>query len=69
MQNSNETTVFLKLLSILNIEEIQKLLVHYFNRVVDLKESGKENDDIIAKLDVSKFFFVCQKLDYCFIHI
>lgn len=31
--------------------------MHYFNRVVDLKESGKENDDIIAKLDVSNFFF------------
>jgi len=58
MQNSNETTVFLKLLSILNIEEIQKLLVHYFNRVVDLKESEKENDDIIAKLDVSNLFFL-----------
>jgi len=53
LQNSNETKIFLKCLSTLNIDEIKKLLVHYFIKVVDLKESGRENDEIISKLDVS----------------
>ncbi|XP_015372760.1 PREDICTED: nuclease SbcCD subunit C-like isoform X2 [Diuraphis noxia] len=49
--NSNETTVFWKCLSTLSIDELKKLLVHYFIKVVDLKESGRENDEIISKLD------------------
>ncbi|KAL4100931.1 hypothetical protein QTP88_020956 [Uroleucon formosanum] len=49
--NSNETTIFWKCLSTLNIDELKKLLVHYFIKVVDLKESGRENDEIISKLD------------------
>jgi len=53
LQNSNETTVFWKCLSTLSIDELKKLLVHYFIKVVDLKESGRENDEIISKLDVS----------------
>jgi len=53
LQNSNETKIFWKCLSTLNIDELKKLLVHYFIKVVDLKESGRENDEIISKLDVS----------------
>jgi len=53
LQNSNETNIFWKCLSTLNIDELKKLLVHYFIKVVDLKESGRENDEIISKLDVS----------------
>jgi len=53
LQNSNETTIFWKCLSTLNVDELKKLLVHYFIKVVDLKESGRENDEIISKLDVS----------------
>lgn len=34
---------------------MKKLLVHYFIKVVDLKESGRENDELISKLDVSEF--------------
>jgi hypothetical protein len=34
---------------------MKKLLVHYFIKVVDLKESGRENDELISKLDVSKY--------------
>ncbi|KAL4126284.1 hypothetical protein QTP88_010507 [Uroleucon formosanum] len=49
--NSNETTIFWKCLSTLNVDELKKLLVHYFIKVVDLKESGRENDEIISKLD------------------
>ncbi|CAI6355173.1 unnamed protein product [Macrosiphum euphorbiae] len=49
--NSNETKIFWKCLSTLNIDELKKLLVHYFIKVVDLKESGRENDEIISKLD------------------
>jgi len=53
LQNSNETKIFWKCLSTLNINELKKLLVHYFIKVVDLKESGRENDELISKLDVS----------------
>ncbi|VVC33108.1 Hypothetical protein CINCED_3A009059 [Cinara cedri] len=49
--NSNETTIFMKCLSNLSIDEVKKLLIHFFIKVVDLKESGRENDEIIAKLD------------------
>uniref|UniRef100_A0A2S2PKF9 Kinesin-like protein n=1 Tax=Schizaphis graminum TaxID=13262 RepID=A0A2S2PKF9_SCHGA len=49
--NSNETKLFWKCLSTLNIDELKKLLVHYFIKVVDLKESGRENDELISKLD------------------
>ncbi|XP_050426423.1 kinesin-like protein costa [Adelges cooleyi] len=48
---SVEAAVFLKCLNNLNTTEIKKLLLHYFNKVVDLKESGRENDEIISKLD------------------
>lgn len=34
---------------------MEQLLIHYFIKVVDLKECGRENDDIIATLDVSKY--------------
>lgn len=54
-QTSHERTIFLKCLSTLNVNEIKKLLIHYFNKVVDLKESGRESDELIAKLDVSIF--------------
>jgi len=53
-KKSKETNIFTRCLSTLNIEEIKKLLVHYFVKNVDLKESGQETDDIIAELDVSK---------------
>jgi len=53
LQNSNETAIFWKCISALNINELKKLLLHYFIKVVDLKESGRENDEIISKLDVS----------------
>lgn len=33
---------------------MKHLLNHYFNKVIDLKESSRENDEIIFKLDVSK---------------
>ncbi|XP_015376557.1 PREDICTED: uncharacterized protein LOC107170866 [Diuraphis noxia] len=49
--NSNETAIFWKCLSTLNKDELKKLLVHYFIKVIDLKESGRENDEIISKLD------------------
>ncbi|CAH1731946.1 uncharacterized protein LOC114126616 isoform X1 [Aphis gossypii] len=49
--NSNETKIFWKCLSTLSKSELKKLLVHYFIKVVDLKESGRENDEIISKLD------------------
>ncbi|XP_025194250.1 autophagy-related protein 23-like [Melanaphis sacchari] len=49
--NSNETKVFWKCLSTLSTDELKKMLVHYFIKVVDLKESGRENDEIISKLD------------------
>ncbi|XP_022182622.1 autophagy-related protein 23-like [Myzus persicae] len=49
--NSNETSIFWKCLSTLSIDELKKLLVHYFIKVVDLKETGRENDEIISKLD------------------
>ncbi|KAE9524146.1 hypothetical protein AGLY_015511 [Aphis glycines] len=49
--NSNETKIFWKCLSTLSKNELKKLLVHYFIKVVDLKESGRENDEIISKLD------------------
>ncbi|XP_060856715.1 uncharacterized protein LOC132934432 [Metopolophium dirhodum] len=51
--NSNEIKIFWKCLSTLNIDELKKLLVHYFIKVVDLKESGRENDEIISKLDAT----------------
>lgn len=53
IQNSNETKVFLKCLSTINREEMKGLTLHYFVKVVDLKESGKESDELISKLDVS----------------
>jgi len=59
LQNSNETKIFWKCLSTLNIDELKKLLVHYFIKVVDLKESGRENDEIISKLDVSICICIC----------
>ncbi|XP_050529960.1 kinesin-like protein costa [Daktulosphaira vitifoliae] len=49
--NSIEGAVFLKSLNNLTLVEIKKLLIHYFNKVIDLKESGRENDEIISKLD------------------
>lgn len=55
VQNSNESKMFWKCLSILSKDEMKKLLVHYFIKVVDLKESGRENDELISKLDVSEF--------------
>lgn len=55
MQNTNEKSVFTKCLSTLGIDEVKKLLVHYFIKVVDLKESSLESDDLIAKLDVRSF--------------
>lgn len=55
VQNTNEKSIFAKCLSTLSVDEVKKLLVHYFIKVVDLKETGRENDDLIAKLDVSKF--------------
>lgn len=44
----------MKFISTLSNDEIKKLSAHYFIKVVDLKESGRENDEIICKLDVSK---------------
>jgi hypothetical protein len=44
----------MKFLSTLSNDEIKKLSAHYFIKVVDLKESGRENDEIISKLDVCK---------------
>ncbi|CAH1731346.1 nuclease SbcCD subunit C-like isoform X1 [Aphis gossypii] len=49
--NSNESKMFWKCLSTLSKDEMKKLLVHYFIKVVDLKESGRENDELISKLD------------------
>ncbi|XP_025207227.1 uncharacterized protein LOC112603041 [Melanaphis sacchari] len=51
--NSNESKIFWKCLSTLNKDELKKLLVHYFIKVVDLKESGRQNDELISKLDES----------------
>lgn len=33
---------------------MKHLLMYYFTKIVDLKECGCENDDVIATLDVSK---------------
>lgn len=44
----------MKFISTLSDDEIKKLSAHYFLRILDLKESGRENDEIICKLDVSK---------------
>lgn len=53
----------MRCLSTLTEEEIKKLLVHYFVKNVDLKESGRETDDLIAELDVSKFIYDSSSLN------
>lgn len=54
-QDTNEASVFLKCILTLSKTDIQKLLIHYFVRVVDMKLSERENDELISKLDVSNF--------------
>lgn len=54
-QSSNEIKLFVKCLSTLKKDELKKILVRYYIKVVDLKETGRENDDLISKLDVSQF--------------
>lgn len=58
----------MKCLSNLSIDEVKKLLIHFFIKVVDLKESGRENDEIIAKLDVSQFIIIIFNLNKYYLH-
>lgn len=68
IQDTNEASVFLKCLLTLSKNDIQQLLIHYFVKVVDIKESERENDELIAKLDVNIFInCLCKIYYYCII--